>query len=57
MRLISSGVVPRQFVCCKTVKLFRRFVVTELMCPEKSGHENLLARGSNHEKATLHDRV
>ena len=28
-----------------------------LMCPEKTGHEILLERGSNHEKATLRLRV
>ena len=26
----------------------------KVMCPEKTGHEILLERGSNHEKATLH---
>jgi len=28
-----------------------------LMCPEKTAHEILLERGSNHEKATLRLRV
>jgi hypothetical protein len=28
--------------------------IHHLMCPEKTGHEILLERGSIHEKATLH---
>jgi hypothetical protein len=28
-----------------------------MMCFEKTGHENLLERESNHEKATLHNRA
>jgi len=29
----------------------------KVMCPEKTGHEILLERGSTNEKATLHCRV
>ncbi len=32
----------------------RNMIISKLMCPEKTGHEIILERGSIHEKATLH---